>query len=66
MYRILYIKRRCKRHWICRATDPTNGMEYLEVMQKYGFSYDEKTLTQCLKIEYQHEIIQWDAAGNII
>lgn len=37
-----------------------------EVMQKYGFSYDEKTLTQCLKIEDQHKIIQWDADGNII
>ncbi|MBK8051909.1 MAG: gluconate 2-dehydrogenase subunit 3 family protein [Saprospiraceae bacterium] len=37
-----------------------------EVMQKYGFSYDEKTLTQCLKIEDQHKIIQWDAEGNII
>lgn len=37
-----------------------------EVLKKYGFSYDEKTLSQCLKIEDQHKIIQWDENGKII
>jgi hypothetical protein len=37
-----------------------------EVLQKYGLSYDERTLEVCLKIEDQQKIAQWDADGNLI
>lgn len=37
-----------------------------EVLNKYGLSYDEKTLKECLKIEDQQKIVQWDDKGNII
>jgi Gluconate 2-dehydrogenase subunit 3 len=37
-----------------------------EVLQKYDLSYDEKTLKECLKIEDQQKIVQWDEKGNII
>ncbi len=37
-----------------------------EVLDKYGLSYDERTLEVCLKIEEQHTIAQWDEEGNLI
>jgi len=37
-----------------------------EVLDKYGLSYDEKMLKECLKIEDQQKIISWDDQGNII
>jgi hypothetical protein len=37
-----------------------------EVLNKYGLSYDEKTLNACLKIEDQQKIAQWDEKGNLI
>jgi len=37
-----------------------------EVLKKYGLSYDEKTLSQCLKVEDQQKIAQWDDKGNLI
>lgn len=37
-----------------------------EVLDRYGLSYDEKTLEVCLKIEDQHTVAQWDEEGNLI
>lgn len=37
-----------------------------EVLDRYGLSYDERTLEVCLKIEDQHTIAQWDEDGNLI
>ena len=37
-----------------------------DVLEKYGLSYDQKTLDVCLKIEDQQKIDQWDDKGNLI
>jgi gluconate 2-dehydrogenase gamma chain len=37
-----------------------------DVLEKYGLSYDQKTLDVCLKIEDQQKIAQWDDKGNLI
>jgi len=37
-----------------------------EVLKKYNLSYDQKTLDQCLKIEDQQKLAQWDDKGNLI
>ncbi len=37
-----------------------------DVLKKYGLSYDEKTLAQCLKIEDQQKIARWDDKGNLL
>ncbi len=37
-----------------------------EVLEKFGLSYDERTLEVCLKIEDQQKIAHWDAEGNLI
>jgi hypothetical protein len=31
-----------------------------DVLQKYGLSYDEKTLAECLKIEDRNKLMTWD------
>lgn len=37
-----------------------------EVLKKFGLSYDEKTLSQSLRIEDQQKIARWDDKGNLI
>ena len=37
-----------------------------EVLDKYGLSYDERTLQISLNIHDQHKIAQWDEDGNLI
>jgi len=37
-----------------------------EVLKKFNLSYDQKTLDQCLKIEDQQKVAQWDEKGNLI
>jgi hypothetical protein len=37
-----------------------------EVLEKFGLSYDERTLEVCLKIADQQKIAKWDAQGNLI
>ncbi len=37
-----------------------------EVLDKYGLSYDERTLQICVDIKEQHKIAQWDEEGNLI
>lgn len=37
-----------------------------EVLEKFGLSYDERTLEVCLKIEDQQKIAKWDEEGNLI
>ncbi|MGB4959067.1 MAG: gluconate 2-dehydrogenase subunit 3 family protein [Saprospiraceae bacterium] len=37
-----------------------------EVLQKYGLSYDERTLQISLNIADQQKIAQWDDQGNLI
>ncbi|MCZ2100907.1 MAG: gluconate 2-dehydrogenase subunit 3 family protein [Chitinophagales bacterium] len=37
-----------------------------EVLDKYGLSYDERTLEICLNVKDQHKIAQWDEEGNLI
>jgi len=37
-----------------------------EVLKKFNLSYDQKTLDQCLKIEDQQKLAQWDEKGNLI
>ena len=37
-----------------------------EVLEKFGLSYDERTMDVCLKIQDQHKIAAWDDEGNLI
>lgn len=37
-----------------------------EVLQKHGFSYDQKTLDECIKEENRYRIAEWDDEGNIL
>jgi gluconate 2-dehydrogenase gamma chain len=37
-----------------------------DVLKKFNLSYDQKTLDQCLKIEDQQKLAQWDDKGNLI
>lgn len=37
-----------------------------EVLQKYGFSYDQKTLDECLNINDQQKVAEWDESGKLI
>ncbi len=37
-----------------------------DVLKKFNLSYDDKTLAECLKIEDQHKIAQWDDSGKLI
>lgn len=37
-----------------------------EVLEKYGLSYDQKTLDECLKAEERNLVAEWDDNGNLI
>lgn len=37
-----------------------------EVLEKYGLSYDQKTLDECLRPEERHLVAEWDDNGNLI